>query len=174
MRLILAVSLVLLNAAFAANSLSMTGGGFRGVNTIEAYRSAGISDATSPRRLESLFCNAVDSVNFAYDDYYNVTVDAQYDPMCTCDEENNFDTVNEAQVALSQAYFQNSTDLQSLLDAYNEAAGNTSGRYDLKCANGCETCFDDLCGILETTQRGTYSSAPSNVTLEQIFFRSAE
>jgi hypothetical protein len=172
MHLFLAVSLVLLNAASAAKSLSMTEGGFHGLiqwNNIDFFRNEGISDATSRRRLQTSLCNADDRFSFLDDDYYNVTVDAQYDPMCTCDEEGNEDTVTSARTALGKAISQNATtpEVQSLLDAYNEAVGNSSGRLDLKCVNGCETCFDDLCGILETTQRGTYTFGLSNVTLEQ-------
>jgi hypothetical protein len=174
MHLVLAVSLVLLNAASAANSLSMTEGEVRGLvqwNNIDFFRNAGFSDATFSRRRLQAKCSADSSVNFADDDYYNATFDAQYDPMCTCDEESNEDAVTSARTALGEAISQNATtqEVQSLLDAYNEAVDNFTSKFDYQCMTGCEACFDDLCGIVETRYESSeYGMSPTNATAEQI------
>jgi hypothetical protein len=172
MRRSLVVSLVLSNAASAVNSLSRKGEIHSLLrNNIDAYRNAVFSEATTLRRLQvtggnESTCNADGSVNFD-DGFDTAAFDAQYDPICTCDEESNMATIL---ATLSNLTKPNSTeDFQGFADAFNEAVGNLSGRTEYECVNGCETCFDEICGILETSQKVTFSARPVNFTVEQIF-----
>jgi hypothetical protein len=170
MRRSLVASLVLSNAASAANALSNKGGIRRLlVDNIEAYRYGEVSEATTLRRLQlaggnASTCNADGSINFD-DDFDAVAFDAQYDPMCTCDEASNLDDLPAPNVTNTSSL----AVLQSYVDSFNEAVGNLSGSTEYECVNGCETCFDGLCGILETNKNIAFSASPVNFTVEEIF-----
>jgi hypothetical protein len=68
--------------------------------------------------------------------------------------------------AAFQALFLNRTD--SFADDFNTLFGTLYSKSAYMCANGCEACFDGVCGLLETTRETLIAYGKSNFTADQI------
>jgi hypothetical protein len=65
-----------------------------------------------------------------------------------------------------QALILNRTD--SFADDFNTLFGTLYSRSAYMCANGCETCYKGVCGLLEVTKETSIAYGKSNFTADQI------
>lgn len=141
-------------------------------DSIQAHRMTDISEATPLRRLSSNnttanavffsdICSTDGSVHFT-DDTVNVNNFAsRYDPMCSCNGHDNSQMTRDILATLKR----NGTISQAIVDAAaNAAVGNLSGSLQVECINGCESCYNHTCGIVETYIDFSIKAQSSNFT----------
>ena len=120
-----------------------------------------VLDLLSARRLqddEDDSCNADGSVNFDDDDFSSKAFSAEFLPMCTCVETNGPDAL--------RALEPDPTNLEQFIEDFNAAFGKIESKEEYKCINDCESCSDNVCGILETHSRSVAELAEGNFTLD--------
>lgn len=174
MRLSLLGSLVLSTAVSAESLPSLTEGiqSFL-FNSIQTYRNGDIADAVPLRRLSTDtskggfagMCNTDGSVNFTDDNFNMLAFGSQYDSMCTCNGTDNSQTI---QNTIANLVGSGVTDFQALANALDAAIGNLSGNLQFDCTNGCEACYNNTCGILETSEHSSFTSINPNFTIADL------
>jgi hypothetical protein len=77
--------------------------------------------------------------------------------------------------AAVDALFANITNITNLPDSFaddfNTLYGTLFSSVSYMCANGCETCYNGTCGLLESTREDSISFRKSNFTTDQILNR---